>query len=180
MKPLTIKDVHKDKQYVCVIEKQQRSCFNKRRADLDVQEVLGSKKYTYYKTKGYFPYEIIAHHYVSGEVVIPVVSGAYLLEHKETILWDRCFIISTEETFRTISDFIFKSKEMKEEDQRHNDSWDKKVMEVAFEKGDMATIDGTLPRAIANDLKDKNKWNRYRIARTKWDEYLRLQNKKAA
>ena len=180
MKPLTINDIQKDKKYVCVIAKQRRSCFDRTSADKEVREVLGLLKYSYYETKGYFPHGVIANHYASGDVVIPVVSGAHLLEHKDTILWDRCFIIGTEEIFKSITDFCFNNKEMKAEEQRHSESWDKKVMEVAFEKGDMASIDGTLPRAIANDLKRRNEWNRHSIARTKWDEYLQLQKKKAA
>ena len=95
-------------------------------------------------------------------------------------MWDRCFIIGTEQTFKSISDFIFKSDEMKAEQKRFKESWDKKVMEVAFKEGDMASIDGRLPRAIANDLKYDNTFNRYRIACKKWEEYLQLQKRKAA
>ena len=69
---------------------------------------------------------------------------------------------------------------MKAEEKRYYDSWDKKCMEVAFQKGDMAKIDGSLPREIANGLKYDNRWNRYRIACKKWDEYLQLQKRKAA
>jgi hypothetical protein len=189
MQSLSIKDVAKDKQllqqqqYVCVIAKQKRSCFNKRTAHVDVKEVLGDAfgvLYNSYKTKGNFPYQIIANHYTRADVVLPVVSGEYLLKHKKTILWDRCFIIGTEQTFNLISDFIFKSEEMKAEEKRYNDSWDKKCMEVAFQKGDMAKIDGRLPREIANGLKYVNRLNRYRIAKKKWEEYLQLQKRKAA
>jgi hypothetical protein len=183
MESLSIKNVVKNKKYVCVIAKQKRSCFDKRSRDVDVNEVLGAafgRAYFFFKTEGNFPHSIIASHYTRNDVVLPTVSGEYLLEHEKTILWDRCFIIGTEETFKSISEFIFESKEMRAEEKRHNESWDKKVMEVAFKNGNLASINGRLPTPIANDLKRENKWNRYRIAVKKWDEYLQLQKRKVA